>query len=501
VRRIGAARASGAGARKGDLPGAGVGVAIVDTGIDLSHPDLDVASGVSFVEGHPSALDGQGHGTHCAGIVAARDDDVGVVGVAPGAKLYAVKVLDDDGSGSLSDVIAGLDWVTKNADRIAVANLSLGVRGQSPALRAAVQAAVHAGVVIVCAAGNDGADVFGEDGVFGTADDSIPAAFPEVCAVSAISDSDGAAGGLGGDLHGWKDDTFAAFSNYSAHPHAHPFVRSPGGAIDVAAPGVDIFSCWKDGAYRKASGTSMAAPHVTGLIARWIGQHGRDANHDGKIDEQDVYAIRQAIVDAAEPQAAWRPDGLTGDKDALHEGLAVVPGHAAAPPPNLTQRPAARPDVPRGTSPAAPDDVSRGTFPPGSIARRPASATPAAIVPAAASRRRFEPDPELGNIAGSIGVVAIIAPSAFVAEGERAGIVVGVRNHARDATSFDLVLLDADAGRGIGVKRVGALAGGDLTAVLFPVDPRTFDPRHELRAVALTPSGTSLGEMAFTPRR
>jgi subtilisin family serine protease len=324
VRRIGAAPA----ARDAVFaPGRGVGVAILDTGIDLAHPDLDVAGGASFVEGASSVTDENGHGTHVAGIVAARGFFSaafarGIAGVAPGARLYAVKVLDRDGAGTLSDVIAGLDWVAKNADRVAAANLSLGVRGKSDALRAAIQAVVRAGVVVVVAAGNDGEDIFGSDGVFGTDDDAIPAAYPEVLAVSALADSDGRPGGAGPATGAGPDDTLASFSSHSGRAHERPLVRSPGGAIDLAAPGVDILSCWKDGGYRRASGTSMAAPHVTGLVARLVAARGRDANGDGRIDERDVAAIRQALIDAAEPQRAWRSDGATGDEDGLREGLA-----------------------------------------------------------------------------------------------------------------------------------------------------------------------------------
>src|SRR5207244_2370083 len=150
--------------------------------------------------------------------------------------------------------------------------------------------------------------VFGDDGVFDTPDDSIPAAYPEVLAVSAIADSDGLPGGFGPASRAGADDTFASFSNFSRRSHERAFVRSPT-AIDLAAPGVNILSCWKDGGYKSISGTSMAAPHVTGLVARYVAAHGRDVNGDGRVDEKDVYAIRQALIDAAEPQSCWRDDG------------------------------------------------------------------------------------------------------------------------------------------------------------------------------------------------
>lgn len=410
--------------------GRGVGVAIVDTGIDLAHPDLDVAGAVSFVEG-AGPSDDNGHGTHCAGIVAARDNAIGVVGVAPAARLFAVKVLDKDGAGALSDVVAGLDWVVRNADRVAVANLSLGVIGKSPSLRAAIQACVHAGVVVVVAAGNEGADVFGEDGIFGTEDDHIPAAYPEVLAVSAMAESDGRPGGLGPTLRGTLDDSLAGFSNHSARAHDHPLVRGPGGAIDLAAPGVDILSCWKEGGYRRASGTSMAAPHVTGLVARFVGAHGRDVNGDGRVDERDVYAVRQALIDAAEPQTAWRRDGATGDPDGLHEGLAraVAPARRAAPAP----------------APA--------------------------------------PPPTLADIAG-VRVIGVAAPTWQGRLDERAAILVGVKNGAAHAATFEVVVIDRRSGRGLGRARVDGLAPGAVRTLAFPAGA-AFDPTAELRSVIL----------------
>lgn len=440
IRRIGAAPASGRGR---EAPGAGAGVAILDTGVDLTHPDLAIAGAVSFVEGAPSAADGQGHGTHVAGIVAARDDDRGTVGVAPGARLYAVKVLGDDGSGALSDVIAGLDWVVRNADKVAVANLSLGVQGQSPALRASIQAAVRAGVVVVAAAGNEGLDVFGDDGRFDTPDDAIPAAYPEVLAVSALADTDGRPGGAGPDAPGGgRDDALAAFSNFArrAHEPGIALVRSPGGAIDLAAPGVDIVSCWKEGGYRRASGTSMAAPHVAGLAARLVAARGRDFDRDGAVDARDVAAIRQALIDAAEPQSAWRADGQTGDADGLAEGLASAAGIGG---------PATRPGAPPA-SPPAPPPPARERVP--------------AVAVFALARTRGEPRGGPGE-----------------------AVYVAVRNDERRATSFDLVLLEACSGRRIGRQTVDALAPGAARTLAFSCS-WALDGGSALRAIVLPPS-------------
>ncbi|MBE0478731.1 S8 family serine peptidase, partial [Candidatus Aerophobetes bacterium] len=283
-----------------NIDGVDVDIVIIDTGIDRNHPDLNVVAGRNFTSDDPSAWDdGNGHGTHVAGIAAALDNDIGVVGVAPGARLWAVKVLGASGSGSLSDLIAGVDWVTQNADEIAVANMSLGLYARSRSLRTAIQNSVAAGVVYFAAAGNDSRDVYGADGVFGTRDDFIPAAYPEVAAISALADSDGEPGSLGPDTskdYG-KDDSFASFSNYSRSVAADNPVNSPGAAIDLLMPGVDIYSTYKNMGYATLSGTSMSSPHAAGLAALYIAAHGRATS------AAEVYAIRQALIDMGMDQA------------------------------------------------------------------------------------------------------------------------------------------------------------------------------------------------------
>ena len=133
--------------------GAGIKVAVIDTGIDLDHEDLNVVENVTFVEETTSGDDDHGHGTHCAGIIAALDNEIGVIGVAPGALLYAVKVLDVDGSGYLSDVVAGIDWAIENGMQII--SLSLGTNFDYQTLRDACDRASAAGILVVAAAGND----------------------------------------------------------------------------------------------------------------------------------------------------------------------------------------------------------------------------------------------------------------------------------------------------------------------------------------------------------
>ena len=138
----------------GGNKGTGIKVAVLDTGIDTSHPDLRVVGGATFVSGTSSYNDDNGHGTHCAGIIAALDNNIGVVGVAPEASLYAVKVLDKTGSGSISNIISGIEWCITN--RIQVISMSIGSSSSSSALKAECDKAYNAGIVLVAAAGNNG---------------------------------------------------------------------------------------------------------------------------------------------------------------------------------------------------------------------------------------------------------------------------------------------------------------------------------------------------------
>lgn len=239
-------------------------VAIVDTGI-APVPDLNVVGGYDCSSSNPSLWrDVEGHGTHVAGIVGAIDDGAGVVGMAPGVRLWAVKVLNDSGAGLLSWWVCGLDWIAAQRDPVdpsrplfEAANMSVtkwghddGACGSQNAdiLHASICRLVSSGVTVVVAAANDSGD----------AALRIPASYDEVITVSALADTDGKPGGLGGNrCFSWgtwdKDDTFADFSNY-------------GPDIDLIAPGKCIWSTIPTG-YRYMSGTSMAAPHVTGAVA------------------------------------------------------------------------------------------------------------------------------------------------------------------------------------------------------------------------------------------
>ncbi len=271
-----------------------VDVAIIDTGIDLDHPDLNVVANKNLINASQTGDDDNGHGSHVAGTVAALDNDIGVVGVAPGARLWAVKVLDAQGSGAMSTIIAGIDYVTTNAAQIDVANMSLGCECTSAALNEAIKRSVQAGVVYVVAAGNSAKD----------AKNYSPANHPDVITVSAIADFNGqAGGGASATCRSDVDDTLADFSNFGA-------------VVEIAAPGVCINSTYKNGGYAVLSGTSMASPHVTGAAALYVAINGKPANATG------VVAVRSALIAQAVPQNS--PTGFTGDKDSNAEPLLAL---------------------------------------------------------------------------------------------------------------------------------------------------------------------------------
>lgn len=244
--------------------GTGIGVAVMDTGIDLSHPELSgsIVANKNCVSSFKNGNDDNGHGTHVAGIIAAKDNGIGVVGVAPQANLLAVKVLNSRGIGYWSQVICGLDWVTANASKynIKVVNMSLSGYGKNDnncglknrdALHKAVCKARDKGITIVVAAGNGSSNTSGY----------VPASYNDaVITVSALNDTDGQSGGLGPTSAYGGDDTFASFSNY-------------GSAVDIGAPGVNILSTYYKGGYTILSGTSMAAPYVSGAVALYIKTH------------------------------------------------------------------------------------------------------------------------------------------------------------------------------------------------------------------------------------
>ena len=236
-------------------PGSAVKVGIVDTGIDLTHPDLalNIKGGVNTINPLKSANDDNGHGSHVAGTAAALNNTIGVVGVGPAVHLYAIKVLNKNGSGFLSDVIEGLQWAIAN--NMQVINMSLGTGSDIQSFRDAVVAVRNAGIVQAAAAGNSGGAV------------SFPAAYPEVIAVSATD----------------QTNIIASFS-------------SRGLEVDLASPGVSIPSTYKGGKYATLSGTSMASPHVAGAAAlvlnTLVGIY--DANGNGLWDPAEVQTKLEA---------------------------------------------------------------------------------------------------------------------------------------------------------------------------------------------------------------
>jgi len=226
-----------------------VKVGIIDTGISGKHPDLlaNVKGGVNTINSRKRWNDDNGHGSHVAGIVAAINNTSGVVGVGPAADLYAIKVLDANGSGYLSDVIEGIQWAKVNG--MQVINMSLGTGSDIQSFHDAVIAAKNAGVVVIAAAGNSGGSVI------------YPAAYFEAIAVSATD----------------QNNVIASWS-------------SRGPEIDLAAPGVSIYSTYKGTGYATLSGTSMAAPHVAGSAALVLNTPvgGYDVNQNEEWDPDEV---------------------------------------------------------------------------------------------------------------------------------------------------------------------------------------------------------------------
>ncbi|MDP2183137.1 MAG: S8 family peptidase [Actinomycetota bacterium] len=240
--------------------GDGVKVAIVDTGIDVKHSDLTVAGGVSEVVYTGSYADDNGHGTHVAGIVAALDNTIGVVGVGSDIDLYAVKVLNRKGSGYTSDIIAGLEWCNNND--IDVVNMSLGSSVYVQSFQDACTTLYESGTVIVAAAGNTG-----------TLQSFYPAAYAGVVGVGAVD----------------SVNAIASFSTYGPH-------------VDLVAPGVNIYSTYKGDRYATMSGTSMAAPHVAGVAALVI-----KADTDGWDPDEIVSHLQSSALDLG-----------SADKDVLY---------------------------------------------------------------------------------------------------------------------------------------------------------------------------------------
>ena len=288
----------------GDNAGAGVKIAILDTGIDVDHPDLEenIAGALSFVYGE-SPDDLYGHGTHVAGIVAAVDNEIGIIGVAPHAEIYGLNVLSSSGEGQLSDILQGLDWCIDND--IDIISMSFGNKEPLPPMDKMLDVAYNRGIVLVAAAGNNGVTV------------EYPAAYDSVIAVAATNATD-------------------VRSCYS----------SRGPEVELSAPGDYIFSTYKGGVYAMFAGTSMAAPQVSGTAAlimnteidsdsdlnnnnEWdpveVRQKLRDTSVDlGDVGRDDLYGFGQVNAYAATKQANTdSPDWNPWDDDCVISNVEI----------------------------------------------------------------------------------------------------------------------------------------------------------------------------------
>lgn len=320
VKRIGAAPGSLA------FTGSGVGVAVVDTGVDFNHADLQPLGGASFSAFGSSAQDDNSHGSHVAGIIAARNNTIDVVGVAPAATIYAVKVLDAAGSGSDSSVTAGLDWVATNAalvsPRIRVVNMSLGRAGtlnDNPIQRAAIQTLVNNGITVVVAAGNDATLEVSQQ---------VPSGYPEVIAVASTTAKAGTnqyrffSGVIGAD-------TASYFTSDGA------FNSTTGIGVSISAPGEDqenisnagniqgvgILSVKLGGGTTRMAGTSMASPHTAG-VAALIWQKALGIG--GSVSAEDIRTRIRAS--ATNPAAPLNSPTTTYTFDGVREGILSAPG-------------------------------------------------------------------------------------------------------------------------------------------------------------------------------
>jgi aqualysin 1 len=264
---IGLINATSSSTKAGDGSGtvSNVNVYVIDTGVDTSHPDLNLVQFVNFAKGGGGrGGDCNGHGTHVAGTIAAKDDTQGVVGVAPGAPIRAVKVLNCQGSGQWSWIISGINWVTANHGSNAVANMSLG-GGANQAVDDAVRNSATNGVFYGLAAGNDGANACNQSPARAGAGTNNG-----IATVAAIDSASQEAS--------WSND---------------------GPWVDIWAPGVNVLSTWTGGGYNTISGTSMASPHVTGGGALYL------SGHSGASPE----AVESALTGAAVSAGTRSKDG------------------------------------------------------------------------------------------------------------------------------------------------------------------------------------------------
>jgi subtilisin len=403
-------------------------VAILDTGV-TPQADLNVqASGTDCVTpGSPTLSDLNGHGTHVAGTIAARDNDFGVVGVAPGARIHSVRVLGPTGTGSISGLICGLDWVAANASTIDVVNLSLTTTGGVVPtcasagitdLQLAVCGVVNAGVTVVAAAGNGGGSVSG----------IVPASYPQVIAVSAFADFDGLPGGLrptpNCSIGGESDDVFSNLSNF-------------GPEIDIMAPGVCIQSLTTGGGIGFRSGTSMAAAHVSGASALY-----QSVNPGASPESTRAWLLGSASTTQAGA-------GVSGDKDAFPEPVLRL-GPDSSPTPSPAATVSATASATSTTSPSATTTVTQ----------TPQTSTPTLTVTATATRT-----PTVIQTA-----TATSTPASGFAVGSSVRTVVNLNMRAQPSTSAPVIAV-------LPQGTVGTVTGAPQNATGFtwyPVNMGSF---------------------------
>jgi subtilisin len=279
-----------------------VGVAVLDTGIEAANPELNVVGGVNCSDSTaPGSGDVNGHGTEVSGVLAAEDNSYGIVGVAPGAPLYSVRALNENGGGETSNVVCGIDWVIAHSREIRVANMSFtqpgtsdnacGLKNHDPLHYAICRLVAH-GVTPVVAAGNDSVNVSTE----------TPAAYPEVITATGLADTDGKPGGKGGpcaDGNFFGDDVFAPFSNYGA-------------GADIAAVATCDYTTYPDNSLVVDNGTSFAAPAVAGAAALLLAR-------EPWLTPAAVKLLIQATAE--------RDGSLKGDPRVPNEGVLNVRGY------------------------------------------------------------------------------------------------------------------------------------------------------------------------------
>jgi subtilisin len=444
-------------------------IAIVDTGI-ATVSDLNVAGGYNCSTADRTLWrDVYGHGTHVAGIAGAIDNTSGVVGVAPGVRLWAVKILNDSGSGLLSWYVCGLDWIAAQRDpadstkpMFESVNMSVAKWGRddrncgatnADILHAAICRLVATGVTVVAAAAND----------TGSASVRVPAAYNEVITVSALADTDGRPGGLGGNLcYSWgsydNDDTFANFSNY-------------GSDVDLIAPGKCIWST-VPGGHQYMSGTSMAAPHVAGAAALI------KASRPGLSPDEVKEALQYLGT------LNWK---VTSDPDSTHEKLLNVSRIGPRGDFGVSAGPAGNVGEAGGTA-VIPVTLTRSAT---SFERIVLSATnlPAGVT------ATFNP-PSLYGFEGLSATVSVTAPSGL-ALGSHSFKVVGTEHGiSHSATTAFVVGSDVPVAS---PPTVDAWPGGTIEATSLPVRvvwPAAVDPSTGIAGYEIQ---TSIGGGAWGP--